>query len=108
MVEHGILLHVLQNMFLLLTGPLYGLTDILRPRACEVNVKESYSRDCPVKFSIPYRCCLGPILHSCYGSTFREVIPHYTGILGYADDNALKIHLNHMLVITTGNIMLHP
>ena len=63
----------------------------MRPRKCRVNVRNKYSRDVPLEFSVPQGSCAGPVLYLAYASTMREALPCGLDLHGYADDHAVKV-----------------
>ena len=75
MVDHGILLDVLQYQFGV-TGMVRKWFDsYLSPRHFQVNIGKAYSEPIDLQFSMPQGSCAGPILFLLYASTIGEVIP---------------------------------
>ena len=90
MVDHDILLDVLQKNFVL-DGPVKSWFDsYLRPRKCRVCIGTSYSSDRSLDFSVPQGSCAGPVLYLAYASTMKDVVDNGTDLHGYADDHVLK------------------
>ena len=93
MVDHGILLDVLQYWFGV-TGMVRKWFDsYLSPRQFQVNIGKAYSEPIDLQFSVPQCSCAGPILFLLYASTIGEVIPQTIGIHGYVDDHGIKVNL---------------
>ena len=90
MVDHGILLDVLQYWFGVTGMVRKWLDSYLSPRQFQVNIGKVYSEPIDLQFSVPQGSCAGPILILLYASTIGEVIPQTIGIHGYADDHRIK------------------
>ena len=88
-VDHGILLHVLQNRFGITESALDWFESYLRPRYCKVKIRNKYSRPLDLTFSVPQGSCAGPVLYLAYASTLQEVIDPTISLYGYADDHAV-------------------
>ena len=82
MVDHDILLSVLNKKFGV-TGNVYNWFDTyLRPRGCKVNIKKSYSKERNLPYCVPQGGVVVPTMHSCYSSTLQETVnpnPEETG-----------------------------
>ena len=87
-VDHGILLHVLQDRFGITESALDWFESYLRPRYCKVKIRNKYSRPLDPTFSVPQGSCAGPVLYLAYASTLQEVTDPTTSLYGYADDHA--------------------
>ena len=68
-VDHKVLLDVLNNSF-----GLDWINSYLRPRKFKVTIKQSYSEEIDVKFSVPQGSIFGPVLYSTYTSTLEEMV----------------------------------
>ena len=90
MVDHGILLDVLQYRFGVSGRVRKWFDSYLGPRQFQVNIGKAYSEPIDLQFSVPQGSCAGPILFLLYASTIGEVIPQTIGIHGYADDHGIK------------------
>ena len=74
MVDHNVLLDVLNNRFGLDENTLGWINSYLRPRKFKVNIGQSYSEEFDVKFSVPQGSIFGPVLYSTYASTLEEMV----------------------------------
>ena len=114
MVDHNILISVLQIKFGVIGKALEWYKSHLKDRTCKVGKEYSTLRE--LVFSVPQDSCGGPILYLAYSSTVREVIPDNNIFLnGFADDHALDkdfhpVKLNEdseaiqLLELSTSNI----
>ena len=85
-VDHDILLNILHFKFAISDNAIEWVNSYLRSRACTVNIKNSYSTERQLDFSVPQGRVTGPVLHLAYASTLEEVIQK---------ENATKINLQH-------------
>ena len=118
MVDHQILLDVLENRFGITGTALSWLRTYLQPRFCKICVNKSCSKLQDLTFSIPQGSCAGPVLYLVYASTIEDVIPPHICLHGYADDHDMKnefdasnrmdetITINSHLVSTTDDIKI--
>ena len=90
MVDHQILIDVLENRFGITGTALSWFRTYLQPRFCKVCVNKSYSKLKDLTFSIPQGSCAGPVLYLVYASTIEDVIPPHRCLHGYADDHGIK------------------
>ena len=99
-VDHDLLLEVLETRFGIKDTCLKWYENYLRPRAFRVCVKDCYSEEKNLTFSVPQGSLNGPFLYLAYASTIQNLtkIQHCnTSIYGFADDHALRA------VFTSGN-----
>ena len=90
MVDHPILLDVLENR-LGVRKDVHNWSDsYLRPRWFKVCVNNSFSSDHRLGISVPQGSCAGPVLYNVYASTMQDVAPQGIQIHGYTDDHAFK------------------
>ena len=90
MVDHNILISVLQTKFGVKGKALDWYKSDLSDRMCKVNVGKEYSTPRELVFSVPQDSCGGPVLYLAYSTTIREVIPDNTiSLNGFADNHAL-------------------
>ena len=89
-VDHSILLSVLSKKLGVAGSALKWFETYLYPRACKVNVGNSYSEVKDLNFSVSQGSCCGPFLYLAYASTIQEVVPNDISLHGFADDHALK------------------
>ena len=86
MVDHDILLNTLCCKFGISDNAIEWVNSYLRPRSCKVNIKNSYSTERQLNFSVPQGSVAGPVLYLAYASTLEEVIQK---------ENATEINLQH-------------
>ena len=91
MVDHSILIEVMNINFGINGTALKWLESYLRPRWFKVNVGKEYSNPINLEVSVPQGSCGGPVLYLCYASTMQKELPPNTAvdIYGYADDHNL-------------------
>ena len=90
MVDHEILISVLQTKFGVKGKALNWYKSYLNDRTCNINVGKEYSTPRELLFSVPQGSCGGPFLYLAYSSTIIEVMPDNTiSLHGFADDHAL-------------------
>ena len=94
MVDHGLLIDVLNTAFNIGGKSLDWFKSYLYPRSCKVNIGESFSRSQDLCFSVPQISLCGPALYNAYASTMNTVVPPAIAIHAYADDQALKKEFN--------------
>ena len=75
MVDHQILLDVLENRLGITGTALSWFRTYLQPRFCKVCVHKSYSKLQDLTFSVPQGSCTSPVVYLVYGSTIEDVIP---------------------------------
>ena len=90
MVNHGILIDVLNTAFNVGGKSLDWLKSYLYPRSCKVSIGESFSSSQDLCFSVPQGSLFGPVLYNAYASTMNTVVPPAIAIHAYTDDHALK------------------
>ena len=73
-VDHDTLLEMLHCKFGISDKALEWINSYLRPRSCNVNIKNSYSSARQINFSVPQGSVAGPVLYLAYASTLEEVI----------------------------------
>ena len=86
-VDHDILLDVLNNRFGIKENTLDWINSYLRPRKFKVNIGQSYSEEIDVKFSVPQGSIFGPVLYSTYARTLEEMVNNVNRTT-YNDDQA--------------------
>ena len=90
MVDHSILLTVLEHNFGLTGTVLDWYGSYLHPRSCKVKIKESYSTVRSLQFSVPQGSCAGAQLYNVYCSTMHEAVKKTISLYGFADDHTLR------------------
>ena len=94
MVDHGILIDVLNTAFNVGGKSLDWFTSYLYPRSCKVNIGESFSISQDICFSVPQESFCSPVLYKAYAIPMNTVVPPSIVIHAYADDHALKKEFN--------------
>ena len=90
MVDHNLLLSVLQKRARINGNALNWCESYLRPRTCQVNVAKAYSTKKNLTFSIPQGSCVGPWYYLVYARILQCVVEKPITINGSADDHILK------------------
>ena len=90
MVDHDLLLSVLQKKPGINGNALKWWESYLRPRTCQINIGKAYSTKKNLTFSIPQGSCAGPWYYLVYASTLQCVVEKPITINGFADDHILK------------------
>ena len=85
MVDHDVLLDVLNNRFSLDKTTLGWINSYLKPRKFKVNIGQNYSEEFDVKFSVPQGSIFGPVLYSTYTSTPEEMVDNVNRTTGDGD-----------------------
>ena len=88
-VNHSILIEVMNINFGVTETALKWLESYLRSRLFKVNVGKEYSNPINSEVSVPQGSCGCPFLYSCYASTMQEELPPNTAvdIYEYAEDH---------------------
>ena len=94
MVNHGILINVLDTAFSVGGKPLDWFISYLYPRTCKVNINESFSSNQDLCFSVPQGILCGPMLYNAYARTVSTIVPSAIATHAYTDDHALKKEFN--------------
>ena len=89
-VNHSILLAVLEHNFSLTGAVLDWYDSYLSPRSCKVKIKELYSTERSLQFSVPQGSCAGAQLYNAYCSMMHEVVQRPISLYGFADDHTLR------------------
>ena len=90
MVDHTVLLEVLQQHFGVNGKVLNWMDAYLTPRGFKVNIGIDYSKYIAMDLSVPQGSILGPVLFSAYISTLRVEVPRSIDLHGFADDHVIK------------------
>ena len=96
MVDHQILLQVLQSRFGVSGSALAWFDLYLWPRFCKVKVGKKFSTIRSLDCLVPQGSLAGPNLYSAYASILQEIVPENVGLNGFADDHSLKRSLKQM------------
>ena len=90
MVNHSLLLKVLNKTYNIKGTVLRWFTSYLSDRSVCVQIKNRVSQELDLSFSVPQGSCAGPILFNIYISTLTSYLSSSDcDILGYADDNTI-------------------
>ena len=89
-VDHNILLRVLEKKFGVKYTCLAWFRLYLNSRYCMVKVRETFSSKCELNCSVPQGSLGGPSLYTVYASTMQSVVPEEIDLHGFADNNVLK------------------
>ena len=90
MVDHQILLDVLENRFGITETTLSCFKTYFQPRFCKVGIDKLYSKLQDLAFSVPQASCSGPIFYLVYASTMEDIIPPHICLHGHANDHGIK------------------
>ena len=90
MVDHDILLKVLDKQFGIQGKALSWFDSYLRPRGCKVQIGEKYSRVRKLPYCVPQGSCAGLTLYSAYASPLQHVIEDMISLYGFADDHSIR------------------
>ena len=83
MVDHGILIGVLDIAFNVGGKSLDWFKSCLSSRSCKVNIGESFSSNHDLCFSVPESSLCGPVLYNAYSSALNTVVPPAIAIHAY-------------------------
>ena len=90
MVDHEILLEVLNKKFGLKETALKWFDNYLSPRSCKVSVHGDHSKEHQLPFLVPQGSMAGLVLYNAYASMLQEVIQPPINLHEFADDHTIK------------------
>ena len=90
MVNHNILLSVLEKKFGIHDTCLTWFRPHLNSRYSMVKIREAYPSKCKLDCSVPQGSLGGPSLYTVYASTMQSVVSEEINLHGFADDHILK------------------
>ena len=90
MVDHDILLSVLEKRFGIQDTCLDWFRSYLNSRYCMVKIRNTPSSKCELNCSVPQGSSGGPSLSTVYASTMQSVVPDDIDLYGFANDHVLK------------------
>ena len=93
MVDHDILLKILENQFGVTDTALRWFNNYLRPRSFKVCIGDEYSESQKLSFGVPQGSCSEVNIFTCYCSLINKEVPESVSINGFADDHSLQKHL---------------
>ena len=89
MVDHNILLKILENQFQVTDTTLKWFHSYLRPRSFKICIGDEYSESQKLSFRVPQVSCSGANMFRCYCSLISKKVPELVSINGFADDHSL-------------------
>ena len=92
MVDHNILLKVLENQFGVTDTALRWFNNYLRPRSFKEHIGDEYLESQKLSFGVPQGSCSGVNIFTCYCSLINMEVPESISINGFADGNSLQKH----------------
>ena len=90
MVDHNILLSVLEKRFGVQDTCFKWFRSYLNSRSCMVKIRNAFSSKCELNCSVPQGSLGGPSLFTVYASTMQSVVPDEIDLHRFADDHVLK------------------
>eukprot|EP00918_Siedleckia_nematoides_P029510 GHVU01063634.1.p1 GENE.GHVU01063634.1~~GHVU01063634.1.p1 ORF type:complete len:166 (-),score=9.43 GHVU01063634.1:44-541(-) len=111
MVDHEVLLSVLNSRFGVQVDALQWFRSYLCGRGFQVAVNKSRSSRVRLDYSVPQGSCAGPVLYSVYASTMQDVIqPTGNTVSGIADDQIIRNEFkagNHIAELDSVNSLVN-
>ena len=89
-VDHDILLHVLNKVFGRMDTALKWFESYLRPRNFRASGNGKTSAKRELSFSVPWRSCAGATIFNAYTSTLGSKLPDTLSVIGFADDHMVN------------------
>ena len=90
MVDHDILLSILNKQFGICGKALKWFNSYLQPRFFKVKIGKDYSQPQHLHFSVPQGSCSGANVFTCYCSSIDQIVPKDITLNGFADDHLLR------------------
>ena len=90
MVDHDILLKILENQFGVTDTALRWFNNYLRPWSFKVSIGDEYSESQKLSFGVPQGSCSGANIFTCYCSLINKEVPESVSINGFADHSLWK------------------
>ena len=90
MVDHSILLRVLEKRFGVQDTCLEWFRSDLNSKYFMVKIREAFSPKCELNWSVLQGSLGGPSLYTVYASTIQSVVPEEIDLHGFADNHVLK------------------
>ena len=90
MVDHDLLLEVLNKRFEVKEKALKWYEQYLKPWKFKVSINNTHSKEQAIDYSVPQGSIQGAFLFNTYASTISDVIPTTLELMGYADDHSIK------------------
>ena len=89
MVDHNILLKILENQFGVTDTALKWFNSYLRPRSFKVCIGDAYSESQKLSFGVPQGSCSRANIFTCYCFLINKEVPELVSINSFADDHSL-------------------
>ena len=89
MVDHNILLSILQNHYGITDKALQWFNNYLQPPYFKACVRNNYSTPKHLHFSVPQGSCSGANIFTCYSALMDNVVLEDIIINGFANDHSL-------------------
>ena len=90
MVDHDILLKILENQFWVTDTALRWFNNYLRPWSFKVCIGDEYSESQKLSFGVPQELCSWANIFTCYCSLINKEVPESVSINGFADNHSLQ------------------
>ena len=90
MVDHTILLNILNCKFGIADKALKWFNSYLRPRSFKVIIDQQCSNNQDLDVSVPQGSCAGANLFNLYCSPLNDVVPKDLQLSGFADDHSIR------------------
>ena len=90
MVDHDILLSILEKRFGVQDTCLEWFRSYLNSRYCMAKIRNTFSSKCELNCSVPQGSLGGPSMFTVYTSAMQSVVPDEIDLHGFADDCVLK------------------
>ena len=90
MVDHNILLKILENQFGLIDTTIKWFNSYLRPRSFKVCTGDECSESQKLSFGVPQGSCSGANIFTSYCSLINKEVPESVSINGFADGHSLQ------------------
>ena len=89
MVDHNILLKILENQFRVTDIAPKWFSSYLRPRSSKVHIDNEYSESHKLRFGLQQGSCSGANIFTCYCSLINKEVPELVSINGFEYDHSL-------------------
>ena len=98
-VDHEVLLQILSNKFGVMDTTLNWFRSYLQPRQFKVKVRQAYSSERSLTYSVPQGSCAGANILNLYCSPRGDTIPASLSLSGFADDHSIRtqFHANNRI-----------
>ena len=90
MVDHDLLLEVLNKRFGVKGRALKWYEHYLKPRKFKVSINNTHSKEQTINYSVTQGSIQGALLFNVYASTICDVMPPKFELMGYVDDHSIR------------------